>query len=229
VIGQSLLILSIVLSLLTPPPAFEFLINDASEQFDVCVQISNCETDRCEGKASVQLFRKHAKKPFQTLNFNNLILELDSAGKAMSNYAQVYGYYNSGLVFEDFNFDGVQDLAVRTGNMGAYNAPSYDVFLYSKRAAKFLLNRALTDLASQNLGLFSVDSGTKTISSFTKSGCCWHEVTRYAMKRNHLRKEYIWTEDATVDDSVRVTVETLEKGKWKRTFATFPASEYYDQ
>ena len=143
------------------------------------IEIAGCEDDICEGETVFYLMKKNKTKPFQTIKMANSYLELGENQKPTANLIELYGMNNSGIIFDDFNFDRIEDIAIRNGNDGAYNGPSYDVFLFSKTKNRFVENASLTELASNNLGMFTVDNKNKTIETFTKSGCCWHQTTRY--------------------------------------------------
>lgn len=208
-----------------------FLLKNASKNFDVKISIASCEEEVCEGEAVFYLFKKNQQKPFQTIKMANSYLELDENQKPTANLIELYGMNNSGIIFDDYNFDGFEDIAVRNGNDGAYNGPSYDVFLFSKARNKFVENAALTELASNNLAMFTVNKKTKTIETFTKSGCCWHQTTRYKFINNRPKKVYVFTEDAMGGgENMQLVTETpLPNGKWKKTVKTVKTDEYYDE
>lgn len=206
-----------------------FLLKNASKDFDVKINVEKCEDDICEGKAVISLYQKNAQKVFQTINLPNMYLELGTDKKPTANLIELYGENNSGVVFEDFNFDGKPDLALRNGNNGAYGGPSYDIFLVVVPSGKFVKNAALTTLASENLGLFTVDKKMKTIETFNKSGCCWHQTVRYQVINNRPKKVYIFTEDAAGanTDKVILTTETLVNGRWQKKTKTALTKDYY--
>lgn len=208
-----------------------FLLKKASKNFDVKIKIASCEQDTCEGEATFYLFKKNQVKPFQTIRMDNSYLELGEDQKPTANLIELYGMNNSGIIFDDYNFDGIEDIAVRNGNDGAYNGPSYDIFLFSKTRKRFVANKNLTELASNNLGMFTVDKKKKTLETFTKSGCCWHQTTRYKIVNDRLKKVYVFTEDAMGGgEYVKLITETLQpNGKWKRTFKKAKIDEYYDK
>jgi hypothetical protein len=206
-----------------------FLLREASRNFDLRIEIAECREDICEGEAVFYLSKKNQTRVFQTIKMANSFLELGADRKPTANLIELYGTNNSGVIFDDFNFDGAEDLAVRNGNDGAYNAPSYDIFLFSKKEQRFVANEPLTELASNNLGMFKVDEKNKTIETFTKSGCCWHRTTRYRVINDRPKKIYVFTEDATgSDDYVRLTTEHLmPNGKWKKTEKLVRFEDYY--
>ncbi len=202
--------------------------------FDTRVKIAECDLasddyKTCKGRATVYLSKKNQSSVWQTIQMPNMFLELKKDGKPTANLIELYGENNSGIVFDDYNFDGVQDLALRNGNNGAYGGPSYDILLFSKASGKFVKNRELTKLGSENLGLFTVDKKRKTIETFNKSGCCYHETTRYRVTNNRPEKVYFFVEDATGGDGakVKLTTRTLVKGKWKTTIRYALTKDYY--
>lgn len=211
-------------------PQKTFLLKNASMLYDIEVEIASCEDDICEGAATFVFSKKSAAKPFQTIKMANGYLELGEDQKPTANLIELYGMDNSGIVFEDYNFDLEEDVAIRNGNEGAYGGPSYTIFLFSKTTNRFVENKSLTALASENLGLFSVNAKTKTLETFTKSGCCWHQTTRYSVVSNRPKKVYVFTEDAAAGDGVymKLITETLLKsGKWKKTTKRVKIDDYY--
>lgn len=207
-----------------------FLLKNASPNFDVKIKIAKCEEDICQGKATAFIYKKNQPQPFQTIQLPEMYLELGADKKPTANLIELYGENNSGVVFDDYNFDGAEDLALRSGNNGSYGGPSYDVLLFSKASGKFTKNPALTKLASENLGLFTVDKKQKTLETFSKSGCCWHQTVRYRVVNNRPAKVYVLTEDAAGgDEKVRITTETLSQGKWRKTMKTALVKDYYKE
>ncbi len=225
--------LPILILLFGAPSLFaaeDFLLKKASKNFDVKIRIADCEDDKCEGKATVYILKKNKTQILQTIQMPNLYLELGDDKKPTANIIELYAN-NSGVVFEDFNFDGAEDLALRNGNDASYGGPSYDVLLFSKASGKFIKNRILTRLTSESLGLFTADKKGKTLETFDKSGCCWHQTTRYRVVNNRPVKVYVFTEDAQGGDGsrVRLTTETLVKGRWKKTTKMVLVKDYYKE
>ena len=206
-----------------------FLLKNVSAVFDVKIEIAACEAETCEGKAAVYLTKKGASAAFQTIQMPNMFLELGADQKPTANLIELYGENNSGVIFDDFNFDGTDDIALRNGNDGAYGGPSYDVYLVVKPSGKFVRNAALTELASSSLGLFTIDKKAKTIETFNKSGCCYHETARYQVIYNRPKKVYEFIEDAAGGDGTKVilTTKTLVGGKWRTKVKTALTKNYY--
>ena len=79
----------------------------------------------------------------------------------------------------------------RNGNNSSYGGPSYDVYVYNRTHKAFVPSVELTDLATSNLGMFTVDARRKRLIVFNKGGCCIHQTVEYAVvPRVGLQKVY---------------------------------------
>lgn len=77
-----------------------------------------------------------------------------------------------GFILDDFNFDGIQDLAVEDGR-ACYGGPSWTVFLGSNDPEKrFRRSPEFTALGHNTCGQIGVNKKTKRVSTFMKSSCC---------------------------------------------------------
>ncbi|MGC2234784.1 MAG: hypothetical protein WA584_01315 [Pyrinomonadaceae bacterium] len=204
-----------------------FVFKKVSNNFDVKINIGNCEEDSCDDKATVFLMKKNQSKAFQTIEVEEMFLRLNENQKTKTDSAELSGDGIGGVYFEDYNFDGADDLALSNGEYAPYGGISYDIYLFSKATGKFVFNEKLSDLASENMGV-DVNKKTKTIEAYTKSGCCWHETTRYRFVNSRLVKIYSYTEDATGgDDKVRLITATLVGKKWKKITKVMRIKDYY--
>lgn len=198
------------------------VIHNASTQWDFVLSASGCNPEesypRCEGSGMLDVFAKGSGKLLQHLPLNSVFLELGSTGKATTNLVEMYGENNSGLVIDDINFDGHDDIALRAGNEGAYGGPSYDVYLYQPASKRFRLNDALTQLGSENLGLFSVDPKRKTLTTFTKSGCCWHQSSEWKIENNQpvlIEEITDGAGNGNLEGKYTRQIRKLVNGKWQ--------------
>ncbi|MBA0167337.1 lysozyme inhibitor LprI family protein [Pectobacterium sp. CFBP8739] len=196
------------------------LITKASKQWDFVLSVATCDLDEsyptCEGPGTLDIFKKGRGELFQRITMENMFVELNKKGEVTANLVEVYGDNNSGLVIDDANFDHHADVIVRNGNNGAYGGPSYDVFLFDVEKQQFTLNSALTDLASNYLGLFDIDEKSKTITTFTKSGCCWHNWSTYQLANNQPVLIAETTEAYSEEKRAMIaTTRELVEGKWK--------------
>ena len=168
---------------------------------------------------------------FQILSSDDLYFSLDVSNSPSVNVVELYGE-QSPLIFDDFNFDGTEDLAIRNGNYGSYGGPVYDIYVFNQSKNKFVLSQELSVLTQENLGMFELDKKRKRIITFNKSGCCYHIRSEYQVvprKGLLLVREFI--EDATSPqgDQVEVTDRNLVNGRWKEKTKYYPTAKYYAQ
>jgi hypothetical protein len=204
-------------------------VENASKKYELEVSVAGCggaersnDENTCDGPARVQIYRKGAKTPFQVLRLGNLQLYKDTAGYSPETSEKPRGIYAEEytFVFEDFDFDGEEDLAVCNGRDGGYGGPSYNVYLFDKRSKRFVENRRLSELTEgPYLGLFFPDPKKKRLSAYSKSGCCYHETQVYQMVRGRPVLVEQVTEEATgvgEGDEVLVTTTTKKRvgGRW---------------
>jgi hypothetical protein len=205
----------------------QFELKQASKNYDVKISVESCDKEECKGKATIELFNKDTSKKFQTLTSNDLNFYLNEDQKPTANIIQLYNE-QSPLIFDDFNFDGTEDMAIRNGNESGYGGPSYDVYVYNMTKKCFVPSEELTTLAHENLGMFNTDSKRKRLITYAKSGCCWHITTEYSvLPQKGLFKIYELEEDATGGEKVIVTKREFINNKWKKNVKTYPINEYY--
>lgn len=205
-----------------------FLIKDGSKKYNATLSVETCDSSSCEGKATVTISHKKGNAFSQILPTNEVYFSLNSSQKPSVNIIQLYNE-QSPLIFEDFNFDGTEDIAVRNGNNSSYGGPSYDVYVYHSTKMTFVISKELTDLVLDNLGMFQTDHKRKRLITFSKSGCCWHMKTEYAVvPKKGLLKVYEFEEDATGGgDFMTVTTRKLIANKWVETSKKHKIDEYY--
>lgn len=211
--------------------AARFKVTQGSSNYDAVLSVKGCEQDHCSGEAVVTLYKKGSTKVFQSFDVEDLNFYLDEKQQPSVNVIQLYNE-QSPLIFDDFNFDGQQDLAIRNGNNSSYGGPSYDVYVFNKTHRKFVLSHALTQLAVENLGMFQTDHQRKRLITFSKSGCCYHETTEYAVIPNKgLKQVYQLIEDAmgAADEMVTVTERQFKNNKWRVTVKKYKIKDYYGE
>lgn len=192
-----------------------FELKNASNYFDIKVRVAKCDADYCSGRATFSFYKKGASTPYQVINLPDTLIQLESGGNPLVNDTLLYDE-QSVIDVGDYNFDGMEDVAICTGGNGSYGMPSYNIYLSSRAAGKFVYNAALSKLGS-HLGMFTVDKKSKTLETFDKDGCCWHITERYKVVNDRPVKVFEEVEDATNPNSsrVKVTTKTLVSGKWK--------------
>jgi len=193
-----------------------FTLNSASKYFDIKIRVAKCDQDSCSGKASFSFYKKGSSTPYQVINLPDTLIQLESDGKPLVNDTLLYDE-QSVVDIGDYNFDGMEDVAICNGQNGSYGMPSYNIYLSSRAAGKFVYNAALSKLGG-HLGMFTVDKKNKTLETFDKDGCCWHITERYKVVSDRPVKVFEEVEDATADTNskrVKVTTKQLVAGKWK--------------
>ncbi|QDW26173.1 XAC2610-related protein [Pedobacter sp. KBS0701] len=207
---------------------FKFLANNSSDQYKAKIFVDKCEGNACSGKATIIVYDKVRDREIDTFHSDGLEFGLTETQNAKLGWLEL-GKYQTPLIFGDFNFDGLEDLAIRNGSKGAYSSPSYDVYLAAAEN-KFLLNNELTKLASENLGMFDVDKKLRQVSIHQKDGCCFDKTINYkfdAKKAPYEDSSVI--EDSSIADYVTVITQKLVDGKMKRTVQKFKMKDYYNQ
>src|SRR5262249_11203572 len=107
-------------------------IQNASRRYDLTITIGTCEGEKqnnCWGEAHIRLYKKGEKTSFQTIDMPNAEISKDTIpyNPAINKKAREFSYDETyDIVFEDFNFDGEEDLAIHNGNEGGYGSPSYN-------------------------------------------------------------------------------------------------------
>ena len=204
-----------------------FEIKDGSKFYDAKIDV-NCEKEQCDGKAKIKLYQKMTKQLVQTFDSDELTMYLDEKFKPSVNIVQLYGE-QSPLIFDDFNFDGTEDLAIRNGNDGSYGGPVYDVYVLNQSRHKFILSEELSALTQDNLCMFDIDKKRKRLITYNKSGYCYHTRSEYEVvpnKRLLLVREFSEAV-VTTGDKVEVIDRNLVKGKWKVKAKYYPIDQYY--
>ncbi|TBO42419.1 XAC2610-related protein [Pedobacter kyonggii] len=212
----------------TSKAQFKFLANNSSEQYKAKIFVDKCEGNACSGKATIIIYDKATDREVDTFHSEDLDFGLTETQNAKLGWLDL-GKYQTPLIFGDFNFDGSEDIAIRNGNNGAYASPSYNIYLSSKEH-KFLLNKELTKLSSENLGMFDIDKKTKQIAIHQKDGCCFDKTINYKYDtKNMLYEDSSVIEDSSIADNVTVITQKLVDGKIKRTVQKFKMKDYYNQ
>lgn len=127
-------------------------------------------------KGSIAIYASGNGKKLLTVQSDELAFDLNRDGEVSTNVAIPYGE-QSLIISEDFNFDGIKDLAVMDGQFSCYHGPSYKIYLTKRE--KLVYSPEFSRLAHEYCGMFQLDKTDKTIHTFQKSGCCWHEYSTF--------------------------------------------------
>jgi len=149
----------------------KIIVDDNQENSDL---ETNCTLNIYQKKSGRLVFSKPAF--YSGYDFED--------SKVKSNIQQIPYGEQSILIYEDFNFDGKEDIALRTGNYSCYGGPSFEIYLADKNG--FVYNESFTELGSNYCGMFTVDDEKKQLQTMTKSGCCWHQFSTYVVENNQV-------------------------------------------
>ena len=209
-----------------------FVFKDESKIYDVKARVENCDEEEeetiCNSKAVFYLLKKNQPQVLQTIEMKESYLTISAKKEKKGDLTELYGDRHGGVYFIDYNFDGIEDLAVSNGNYRPYGGVSYDVFLYSKAKGKFVRHDELSRLETEMVSTF-IKTKLKIIETDTKSGCCRHEKTRYRFVNNRLQKFYVFTDDAMDPNGkwVTITTERWVIGRWRSTSSRVLIKKYY--
>lgn len=106
--------------------------------------------------------------------------------------------------YQDYNFDGLTDLAIYQGPYGTYGSPTYNVYLAKSNG--FVYDKNFSNLTN-NYG-YEIDSLNKRLKTFESGGCCWHQVSEYEVRNNKPFLVYRYTENGLMTGGL--SVETYE-------------------
>lgn len=203
----------------------KFDVRDGSKIYDVRVEVATCEAERCEGPVTFTLFKNGQPKPFQIFKLadSSFLIDENQPQSATMSYQK-----QSAFTFEDYNFDGIPDLALCDGNYSGYGGQSFQIYLFVSSRKLFVNSPGFTRLAqAPYLGIFQVDRKRRVLKNFAKSGCCLHTWEEYAVVNNRPRKVFEKTEDAThaAGKKVKTTTRRLVKGRWQTQIQLTPRPE----
>jgi hypothetical protein len=192
-------------------------VKNASKLYDVRIDVERCEDRTCEGKATFTLFKKHSVTPFQAINLPETWFMTGDNDQPSSNLTRLYDEQGA-VRFADYNFDGIDDLALCDGRNGGYGSSSYQIYLFSRKTTRFFNSPEFSELGQDGLGMFEVDAKRKILKVLSKSGCCLHMSREYSVVRNRPRLILEVVEDAAIpnDERVKITTRKLVNGRWQK-------------
>jgi hypothetical protein len=202
----------------------KFEVKNASKLYDVLIEVEKCANKVCEGKATFTLFKKNSTTPFQIFRLDYTSFGQGDNDRASANVTRLDDEQFA-ATFADYNFDGVADLALCDGNNGPYGAPTYQIYLFSRAANKFVLSEPFTELSQEGrLGMLKVDRKRRRFQTMSKAGCCLHMTEEFVVVNNRPKKILEIEEDATIPDEkrVKITTKRLVNGRWRKTVKYVP-------
>lgn len=162
-------------------------------------------------KGWVAIYQKKTNKQLIKINSEELVGDTED-GKIKANVKELPYGEQSAIIYDDFNFDGIKDFAIMDGQNSCYHGPSFQIYLAGKAKNQFALSPSFTKLAQEYCGMFEFDKETKTLSTMTKDGCCWHQFSEYTVV-NNIPKTVKIVEDDAMKFPLLTTTTQIWNGK----------------
>jgi hypothetical protein len=145
---KSLILILIFCSFVFSQQNFE--IKNASENYDLVIEVAECKNGICQGKVKYSIYKKGENKPFEIFNLSDSGFLLKDNGLPSINISRLYDE-ESAVNFGDFDFDGREDLALNDGRNGGYGGASYQVYLFSRQSKKFVRSQSFTNFSARSV------------------------------------------------------------------------------
>ena len=194
--------------LLTHTQARQFQITDLPKGWQAHIIVAQCKEGQCSGKGQINIANHTIQQTFKLNNLEFNIANLTAQQTSIS-------YKKSPITLADFNFDGTLDLAIPKGNTGPYGSKAYDIYVQTLQG-KLLYSSDLSELTDNFMGLPEINSKHKTLTTWAKSGCCYHVSSTWRVIPQRGLQEIaqtIW--DTTESEQyVVITERKWINGKW---------------
>ena len=192
---------------------------NVSKTYTVIVNAGKCDNTSCNGKTTIDLYDKATMKKHQTLFSDDFYLQLNEIKKPITDSLK------NSVVFEDYNFDGIDDVAIADGLNN--NKRLYKVYLKSE-SGQFAFNEGLTDFVRDHSLAFQTDSDRKRIITSSKNGCCKNFKSEYVFTpEQRLVKVYEFEEDTKDPKKVTTVEREFKDYKWFSKTTTYPRELYF--
>ena len=193
-------------------------LQDFSDRYKATLEIG--DQDDVFRPGIISVLDKKTGKTLMRVQSDELVLDTDAKSNEVTTNVHELPYgEQSVLIYEDFNFDGIKDLAVMDGQNSCYHGPSFQVFLGTSEG--FAHSDSFTELAQNYCGMFSVDTKNRQLQTMTKDGCCMHEMATYSVEKG----EPVMQTQTVVDQTgasglIEETDSTNKDGKMVSTTRT---------
>lgn len=186
-------------------------VENFSDEYSVKVEVFDYERDEeynfvTGNNGVIRIFNQKNSKEIISFNLDYFYFNLNENSQVITKDI----IYN-----EDFNLDGTKDFAIRKNNNNCYGSPTFDIYLIKNK--NFVLSKEFSDLAQNYCGMFEM-KGNEILTN-KKSGCCWHEFTKFIVKNGKPTKFYVRTEDIKGSENGwinEITTEKLVNGVWQK-------------
>ncbi|WP_343689030.1 hypothetical protein [Chitinophaga sp.] len=199
-----------------------FKIDGFSNKYYGLVQVS--DTADVFKAGTVKVFDKVTKKELMHTSSDELTFDFHN-GQVKANILEAPYGEQSLIIYEDFNFDGVKDFALMDGQNSCYHGPSFQIWL--AQGTGFKHSEAFTRLAQEYCGMFVVNQKDKVLETMTKSGCCWHQFSRFKVENGQLKT--VSVEESGLSNTEpyfeEVSLQTWVNGKEEQTLKQYMSEQ----
>jgi len=198
--------------------SISFKIDGFSNKYYGLVQVR--DTADVFKAGTVKVFDRATKKELMHTTSDELTFDLHE-GQMKANIMEAPYGEQSLIIYEDFNFDGVKDFALMDGQNSCYHGPSFQIWL--AQGVGFKHSDAFTRLAQEYCGMFVVNQKDKVLETMTKSGCCWHQFSRFKVENGQLKT--LSVEESSLSNTEpffeEVSQQTWVNGKEEQTLKQY--------
>ncbi len=200
-----------------------YTVKNFSPDFSAKIKIEDTSNQRHKGW--IGIYDKKTNKQLIRVNNSNIHIELHN-GKVVANIKELYYGEQSIIMYEDFNFDGIKDLAIEEGPYSCYGGPSYRIYIGN--GSGFAFNKAFSKLAQEYCGMFEVDTINKRLKTMAKGGPAWHEYSEFAVINNVPKAVKIETDDQSFCPYQIYTLETWDGVKMVTKITNTVQRDFFD-
>ena len=170
-------------------PVEQYRVGNFSDEYYGIVQVEKSDEIN---QGWISIFDKETDRALIKVRSGFIYLDFHE-GELKANILELPYGEQSLIIHDDFNFDGIKDFAIQVGPFSCYGMPAYDVYLAQNGMLVF--NEAFTRLAHEYCGMFSVSEEDQAIYTMTKSGCCWHQYSKFVVEDNAPAVEVVIEEE----------------------------------
>lgn len=158
-----------------------FHIKDFSDEYYAIVEINRKDLDEVFKTGQTTIYDKKNNEKIIRIVAEELTFDLENNEIQANILEHPYGE-QSVLIYDDFNFDGKNDFAIMDGYYSCYHGPSFEIYLKTENGFEY--SPEFSELSHDYCGMFDYNSEAKTLNTWAKSGCCWHQTTEHTVVDN---------------------------------------------
>ncbi|WP_237275224.1 XAC2610-related protein [Tenacibaculum ovolyticum] len=170
-----------------------FIISSFSDKYKGMITLEKSLKDEIIKKGKTTIIDLKTNKKVIEIKSNALHVNIDKRNAITTNALKLPYPDQNIIIYQDFNFDGINDLAILDGTYSCYGSPTYQIYLETKQGLKH--SPEFTRLAQEYCGMFKPNYKNKTIHTMMKSGCCRFTDTYFKIISNSPKPFLIVKED----------------------------------